>query len=205
MHAIVRPTAAALLSMALAAGCGSGGDQRVEPKPVDLTAAPAALTWENYRGVRLPRSAVDGPTQFGQIANGYTQTPQGAVLAAIRGQAALILAGDNEWGTVVATLTAPGPGRDEFAANRAVLSVSGSVPAGQAPRFVGFKVITYQPDPPIAGVRVVEQIGSPPRTFAYPVALQWIGDWRIVLPTVAEGIDAIELDNLDGYTRLEDK
>ncbi|NKS78255.1 hypothetical protein GS539_21420, partial [Rhodococcus hoagii] len=50
-------------------------------------------------------------------------------------------------------------------------------------------------------MQIAQQIGSPPELFAYPVALQWIeGDWRIVLPTAAENIDAVELDNLDGFT-----
>ncbi|NKS99545.1 hypothetical protein GS508_00720 [Rhodococcus hoagii] len=84
---------------------------------------------------------------------------------------------------------------------------AGAVPADQAPKFVGFKVTDYQSgDPTTAGVQIAQQIGSPPELFAYPVALQWIeGDWRIVLPTAAENIDAVELDNLDGFTLLEDK
>ncbi|WP_194838479.1 hypothetical protein [Nocardia sp. XZ_19_369] len=203
-HAVV----VAVLTLALAAGCGRPSTEPEPPRtppPVDLTSVPAALTWETYRGVRLPRSPVDGPKNVAAVTNGYSHTPQGAVLAAIRGQAYLILASDNEWGRVVATLTAPGPGRDEFAAHRAALSVTGPVPPGQGPSFTGFKVTHYRTDPPTAAVHISMQIGTPVRTFAYPVALQWIGDWRIVLPTAADAVDAIELHSLDGYTRLEDK
>ena len=210
MRTIHTLTGVLLLTTALMTGCGSGQPSAPEQdsaiKPADLTAAPAALKWDNYRGMRLPRSPADGPKQVGEVAaSGYSRSPQGAVLAAMRGQAYLALAGDTEWGRVVATLTAPGPGRDEFAAYRTPLSISGALPSGSA-RFVGFKVIGYHADPLTAGVHVAEEIGTPPRLFAWPVALQWLqGDWRIVLPTTAEGIDAIELSNLDGYTRLEDR
>ncbi|WP_157227881.1 hypothetical protein [Nocardia asiatica] len=172
---------------------------------VNTTAAPSQLRWDTYRGVRLPRSRIDGPTHSGVVDTGYKQTPQGAALAAIRGQAYLALADDDEWGKVVSIVTAPGPGRDAFAAQRAPLTVSGVVPADQAPRFVAFKIDHYSSSEPItAAARVVTETGSPSRTFAYPVALQWLADdWRIVLPTAEETIDAVELTSLDGYTRLE--
>lgn len=191
----------------LTAGCGGGTDDAAAAPSVDTTSAPADLRWENLYGVRVPTSTTAGPTS-GETHMGYSRTPQGAVVAAIRGQVTLAMASDNAWGTAVSYITAPGPGRDEFVANRAVVSVTaGSVPADQAPTFVGFKVTDYQAgDPTTAGVQIVQQIGNPPALFAYPVALQWIeGDWRIVLPTAAENIDAVELDNLDGFTLLEDK
>jgi len=198
-----------LMAATLAAGCGN--DIRPAPSdntaaPVDLAAAPADLRWETYRGLRLPWSPVDGPRHSsGVVSSGYSRSPQGAVLAAIRGQGYLALAGDTEWGRVVATLTAPGPGRDEFAAHRAPLSITGTLPPG-AVRFVGFKIVTYRTDPLTAGVHVAEEVGTPPRLFSWPVALQWIGDdWRIVLPTSSEGIDAAELVDLTGYTLLEDR
>ncbi|MEU7631875.1 hypothetical protein AB0C34_18075 [Nocardia sp. NPDC049220] len=172
---------------------------------MDLTAVPAQLRWDTYRGVRLPRSAVDGPTHSGLVDTGYRQTPQGAAVAAIRAQAYLALADDEEWGRVVSIVTAPGPGRDVYAAQRAPLSVSGIVPAEQAPRFVAFKIDHYSgTEPATAAVRVVTETASPVQRYAYPVALQWLaGDWRIVLPTAEETIDATELPTLDGYTRLE--
>ncbi|MFX1787091.1 hypothetical protein [Prescottella equi] len=192
----------------LTAGCGgSDADDLAAAPSVDTTSAPADLRWENLYGVRVPTSKTAGPSA-GETRMGYAQTPQGAVLAAIRGQVTLAMSSDNSWGKAVSYITAPGPGRDEFVANRAVVSVTaGAVPADQAPKFVGFKVTDYQSgDPTTAGVQIAQQIGSPPELFAYPVALQWIeGDWRIVLPTAAEDIDAVELDNLDGFTLLEDK
>ncbi|WP_430336157.1 hypothetical protein [Rhodococcus sp. ACT016] len=206
-----RQTAATILAACavagFTAGCGGGTDDPASATAVDTTSAPADLRWENLYGVRVPTSKTAGPTS-GETQMGYSQTPQGAVVAAIRGQVTLAMASDNSWGKAVSYITAPGPGRDEFVANRAVVSVTaGEVPTGQAPTFVGFKVTDYQSgDPTTAGVQIAQQIGNPPELFAYPVALQWIeGDWRIVLPTAAEDIDATLLDNLDGFTLLEDK
>jgi hypothetical protein len=85
-------TGATLLTIALVTGCGSGPPESssgppTTPSRVDLAAPPAAMKWDNYRGMRLPRSSVDGPKQVGEVASSsYSHTPQGAVLAAARGQ-----------------------------------------------------------------------------------------------------------------------
>lgn len=201
----IAATAATVLALA---ACGSGNDDTpaAAPDPApDLRSAPAELTWREVAGVSVPTSRVDGPLAGTSVnRSGYAQTPQGAVLAAINGQTALAVADDRAWPEVVNTVTAPGPGRDEFAAARAAVTVSGSVPADAAPKFVGFEVTGYSNDPLSAGVSVAQTIGTGTELFSYPVALQWIsGDWRIVLPTSEENIDAVEIDNLDGYTTLE--
>ncbi|MDV8077993.1 hypothetical protein R4P47_15630 [Rhodococcus sp. IEGM 1370] len=201
----IAATAATVLALT---ACGSGNDDTPTATPdatPDLRSAPAELTWREVAGVSVPTSRVDGPFAGTSVnRSGYSQTPQGAVLAAINGQTALAVADDRAWPEVVNTVTAPGPGRDEFAAARAAVTVSGSVPADTAPKFVGFEVTDYSSDPLSAGVSVAQTIGTGTDLFSYPVALQWInGDWRIVLPTSEENIDAIEIDNLDGYTTLE--
>lgn len=208
VYRTLRIAATAATVLALAA-CGSGNDaspntSAATPAP-DLRTAPAELAWREVAGVSVPTSPVDGPDTGTSVnRSGYTQTPQGAVLAAINGQTALAVADDRAWPEVVNTVTAPGPGRDEFAAARAAVTVSGSVPADAAPKFVGFEVTDYSNDPLSAAVSVAQTIGTGTELFSYPVALQWIsGDWRIVLPTSEENIDAIEIDNLDGYTTLE--
>ena len=201
----IAATAATVLALA---ACGSGNDDTAtatpDPAP-DLRSAPAELTWREIAGVSVPTSRVDGPATGTSVnRSGYSQTPQGAVLAAIIGQTALAVADDRAWPEVVNTVTAPGPGRDEFAAARAAVTVSGSVPADAAPRFVGFEVTDYSNDPLSAGVSVAQTIGTADQIYSYPVALQWIADdWRIVLPTAQENIDAVELNSLDGYTTLE--
>lgn len=208
-HLRVFATIATIVCTVALSGCGgdtTDTDTAAVP-PIDTVSAPAQLGWDSYRGVRLPRSPLSGPTHYsGSVATGYSKDPQGAVLAAIRGQAYLALTPDELWGEMVATVTAPGAGRNEFAANRALVSVTGDVPPERAARFVAFKVTEYRPDasPPTAAVEVVQQIGSPPQAFVYPVALAWIGNWRLVLPTAAENIDARPIEHLDGYTMLED-
>lgn len=201
--------AAAAATVLVLAACGSDNDDNpatgTDTLAPDLRSAPAELTWREISGVSVPTSRVDGPATGTSVnRSGYSQTPQGAVLAAIIGQTALAVADDRTWPEVVNTVTAPGPGRDEFAAARAAVTVSGSVPADAAPRFVGFEVTDYRQDPLSAAVSVAQTIGTGTELFSYPVALQWIsGDWRIVLPTSEENIDAAEIDNLDGYTTLE--
>nr|WP_181715694.1 hypothetical protein [Cryobacterium sp.]QJS06136.1 hypothetical protein [Cryobacterium sp.] len=201
----IAATAATVLTLA---ACGSGNDDTPAATPdaaPDLRSAPAELTWREVAGVSVPTSRVDGPFAGTSVnRSGYSQTPQGAVLAAINGQTALAVADDRAWPEVVNTVTAPGPGRDEFAAARTAVTVSGSVPADAAPKFVGFEVSDYSSDPLSAAVSVAQTIGTDNQLYAYPVALQWISDdWRIVLPTAQENIDAVELDSLDGYTTLE--
>lgn len=199
-------TAATVLVLA---ACGSGNDDApttgTGSSSPDLRSAPAELAWREVAGVSVPTSPVDGPDTGTSVnRSGYTQTPQGAVLAAINGQTALAVADDRAWPEVVNTVTAPGPGRDEFAAARAAVTVSGSVPADAAPKFVGFEVTEYSNDPLSAAVSVAQTIGTDDQLYSYPVALQWIADdWRIILPTTEENIDAVELDSLDGYTTLE--
>ncbi|MEE2061819.1 hypothetical protein [Rhodococcus artemisiae] len=190
-------------AVVLITGCGSSSDapDSATVSSIDTTAAPADLRWDSYRGVQIPRSLTSGPNLFDIVAHGYEKSPQGAVLAAIRGQAYLALEPDHRWGKVVAVVTAPGAGRDEFAASRALVSITGDVPADTASEFVAFKVPAYDADAGTAVVEVVQQLGQD--LFAYPVALQWIGDWRLVLPTAAENVDAHQLETLDGYTRLE--
>ncbi|WP_107661068.1 hypothetical protein [Nocardia suismassiliense] len=206
LHKKIRVSIAAVLVALtmLVVGCGEGDD----PAPVttsaapDPTAAPARLVWETRAGVRLPRSPIDGPTNFGDaVATGYSRTPQGAVLAAIRGQVLLALATDSEWGRVLSIVAAPGPGREEYAANRIALSINGPVPVGKSPKFLAFKVTHYTDR--AAAVLVVAETADSRERLAFPVALAWIDDWRIVLPTAAENVDGIEVPTLDGYTRLE--
>jgi hypothetical protein len=201
--------AVATTTAVFAAACGSAADTDTAPDSAsapDLTAAPADLHWRTVAGVSIPVSSVDGPTTTnGTVRSGYSKTPQGAVLAAINGHTALAVTGDRAWPEVVNTVTAPGPGRDEFAAARAGVSVSGNVPTDTAPTFVGFEVTDYQSDPLSAAVSIAQRVGGDHGgLYSYPVALQWIaGDWRIVLPTAEENIDASELNSLDGYTALE--
>ncbi|KQU28428.1 MULTISPECIES: hypothetical protein [unclassified Rhodococcus (in: high G+C Gram-positive bacteria)] len=198
---------AAVSVVLIAAACGSESSDSAAPAEtqVDTASAPADLEWRTVGGVSVPSSPTAGPsTGTGVTRHGYDKSPQGAVLAAINGQTALAVADDRTWPEVVNTVTAPGPGRDAFAVARAAVTVAGTVPKESAPRFVGFDVTAYEPDAATAAVSVAQTVGEDSQLYSYPVALQWVGgDWRIVLPTSEENIDAAELDDLAGYTELK--
>ena len=44
-----------------------------------------------------------------------------------------------------------------------------------------------------------------PLLAAYPVQLAWTGaDWKVVLPTQADNIDAAEIQTRDGFTTCDE-
>ncbi|MBB1030463.1 hypothetical protein G6027_06105, partial [Dietzia sp. SLG310A2-38A2] len=158
-------------------------------------------------GLKVPTSRADGPARTSP-PQGYSHTPQGAALAAANGQAALATAPDATWPEVVRTVTAPGPGRDQWAQARVLMSVSGAVDPAVATTFSGFKVTDYSPERAI----VLLATSTPPSAdepepllAAYPVQLAWTGaDWKVVLPTQADNIDAAEIQTLDGFTTWDE-
>lgn len=182
-------------------------DEQTEAPAVDVAAAPADLTWRNVAGLKVPTSRADGPARTSP-PQGYSHTPQGAALAAANGQAALATAPDATWPEVVRTVTAPGPGRDQWAQARVLMSVSGAVDPAVATTFSGFKVTDYSPERAI----VLLATSTPPSAdepepllAAYPVQLAWTGaDWKVVLPTQADNIDAAEIQTRDGFTTWDE-
>lgn len=202
----LRTLVAAGMVAAVVAGCSSGDDHEQAPEaaPIDVAAAPADLTWRSVGGLTVPSSTDDGPVTMSP-PEGYSHTPQGAALAAAHGQAALATASDDHWAETVRTVTAPGPGRDEFATARAMMSVSGSVSEQDAATFVGFNITEYSDEAAIVllATRTPEHDGESLLT-AYPVQMAWTGgDWKLVLPQQADGIDAAEIDSLDEFTSWE--
>ena len=118
--------AAALTAVAaLVAGCSSSPDQPSEPD-WDLAAAPSAQ-WVSVAGIATPMSDNDGPAQTTPVPHGYSPSPQGAVLAAINGQVQMATANDELWTEVSQYLLAPGPGRDQWAQARSLVTVDGEV------------------------------------------------------------------------------
>lgn len=201
-----RAIAALAATMLLTAGTACSNDEQVDVPAVDVESAPADLVWRSVAGLKVPTSRTDGPAKTSP-PQGYSHTPQGAALAAANGQAVLATAPDATWPEVVRTVTAPGPGRDEFAQARTLMSVSGAVAAEAAATFSGFKVTKYSQDEAI----VLLATTTPPRTnggvlqTAYPVQLAWTGgDWKLVLPTQADEVDAAEIENLDGFTTWDE-
>ena len=193
----------AVCALLVVTGCSSndGAGDDTPSSTINTTAVPGDLTFRSVGGLRVPVSRADGPARPSP-PEGYSHTPQGAALAAANGQAALAVTPDAVWPEMVRTVTAPGPGRDEFAYARTLLSVSGSVPAEQASEFVGFRITDYRPDRAIVLLAMrTPQAGAAPLLTAYPVQTVWSGgDWKVVLPQQSDGIDAVELDGLDGFT-----
>ncbi|MFE1513780.1 hypothetical protein [Corynebacterium bovis] len=166
---------------------------------MDLTAAPGPVQWVSLAGVKVPGGA-QGPASVSPVRHGYEHSPQGAVLAAVNGQALMSLAANDKTQAVSDYVLAPGAGRDQWVQARALADVSGVVDPGAAPRFVGFTVTDYADD--AAQVVVAAEYAVPQRwTGVYPVQVRWINDdWRVVAPTREDGVHVSPVANIDDFT-----
>lgn len=180
-------------------GCSRDGDPGVG-------SVPAQTSWTMYRGVAVPVSAVDGPAHADQVApTGYSHTPQGAVLAAIQGQARLALADDGSWPQVAGTLVAPSPGRDAFSVARSMMSIPTDADPTQTAQFAGFKVADYSDEQATVWLATAMPDGT---LSAQPTQVVWQGgDWKLDLPqqdpnAETVGTDPVPVSSLtdDGYT-----
>lgn len=204
-----RVLAAMAVALLLTSGTACSTDEQGTDAPVavDTSSAPADLTWRTVAGLKIPTSHQDGPART-TPPQGYSHSPQGAALAAANGQAALATSPDTTWPEVVRTVTAPGPGRDEWAQARALMSVSGAVDPSVAASFVAFKITDYSPEHAIVLLATSTPPGpgeDEPLLTAYPVQLAWTGaDWKLVLPTQSDDIDATEIHTLEGFTTWDE-
>ncbi|CAM3318433.1 Lipoprotein [Williamsia muralis] len=186
---------AALLAVVLAvAGCGggdSGKDTSPQPTPVRLDAPPTNLTWTSFNGMSIPQ-ADQGPRTPDQLApRGFEQSPPGAALAAINATIRMSVATDTQWPQIVRTLLAPGPTRDAFIASRIQLSTTDPVPAGQAPRVLGWQVTEFTPQQ--TNVDVFTQLPDQSLTVNHTTVV-WTGfaDWGLLLPEAATTTPAVQ-------------
>lgn len=201
--------AARVLAFAVvfAAACGSASH---EPAAEDVAASQLAVspevTWSPLRGVAVP-SGQDGPrSSTGAERTGYARTPHGALLAALNAETAVTLAGDREWARVLTSMTVPGPGRDQFAAARALVSVAGEA-GDTAPRWAGYRWISWDDKK-----AVLEAVTEAPdgALHARELTVQWMlnpsaapgeaaGDWRLVLEPSGQAQPPRPVDSLDSY------
>lgn len=199
---MILATSVAICSLLATASCSSSDDEQdapTESKPAwDTDAAPDA-TWTNLSGLMVP-TADQGPKYTDPVRYGYDESPQGAVLAAINGQVQLAVTGDSEWPEMARLIIAPGQGRDQWAQGRALASVQGSVDEKSAAKFKGFKVNEFSESRAIVTLAIdYPEIGL----VATPVQLERLsGDWRLVLPTQDKKVEAVEIDNLDKFTKF---
>jgi len=161
--------------------------------------APPGVSWTVFHGMALPESQTFGPTQVtGDVAAGYAHSPTGALLAAANINIRYVFADD--WRTVVAEQTVPGPGQDAFARLRAQIPVDTFQP-GSRGQYTAFRFVNYTPE--IATIQFVTQFASNGGTQQLSTfTVQWDGkDWRLVLqPNGAGGPEATPLSSLDGFT-----
>jgi len=88
------------------------------------------------------------------------------------------------------------------------MSVSGAVDPSVAASFVAFKITDYSPEHAIVLLATSTPPGpgeDEPLLTAYPVQLAWTGaDWKLVLPTQSDDIDATEIHTLEGFTTWDE-
>ena len=217
------------LAVALAArhgtGRGSGGSPaagRTSPAPpsapdagspqlphVDL----AGLRWSDYHGVELPSSPAAGPRDTsGGLASGFTDTPLGALLAALN----IGVRANAQWGpgiygpTIRDQVTGPDAGallagcQAGYAQASQAAHITGGAPLGNAyASEEAFRWVAYASSD--ATVDLVSAGPGPQGTTVRAttrVEVVWSGgDWRVVAPPGGDwGNAAAELSSLSGYT-----
>lgn len=183
-----------LTTMVAAAACvtaacgGSSTDDAAglsAPPPPDLSAPPAGLTWANYQGVQVPRGDA-GPHGYSHdgVRIGFDRTAQGAALAAATHSVRVGIAPDSSWSKVLTASVAPGAGRDEFAINRALVSITTPVAEQDAPVIVGYEITDYSPQQATTWVYTREADDSIAATRVEEVWRE--SDWRMVMPAPDE-------------------
>ncbi|MDL4770738.1 hypothetical protein [Actinomadura xylanilytica] len=168
------------------------------------------MIWDDYQGVRLPRSAEEGPhdTRNG-LALGFSRTPRGALLAAIH----ISVRANALWGSGVSEPTineqVVGPGVDALlASTRSVYDQQrepAPVPERASVVIEGFRWLGYTPD--TANLDLVSAgPGDSDSTVraATRIGVQWReGDWRAVAPLGGGwGGSAYPVESLDGFIRF---
>ncbi len=198
--------AVALVAMVgLAAACGSLRRARTRPQR-----RPTPHRHRSKSDGELPRclgalSTVDGPTNTDAVVpSGYTQSPQGAVIAAIQGQARLALAPDNTWAQTAQVVAAPGAGRDAFlrrASDGLHHRGSRSGPDSSVRRVPFLRLLPGRRD------RLAGDADARRDPVCLPTRLVWQGeDWKVELPSPSNEAaddptptDPTPLTSLDDY------
>lgn len=183
---IAQLVAAGCVAVATATLAGCGSDEpapeqsAVEAPAVDPAAPPEQVTWQNYREIALPVSAVSGPKQSSTAATGFEQSGQGAGLAAIQTSVRMSVAPDEQWTEIARESIAPGPGRDAFMVNRAQVSVDGQGTDEEfRPTIRGYTVDEYSPERAVISVVTEYSDGSLLSTRQEVVWRD--GDWKLVI------------------------
>jgi hypothetical protein len=171
------------------------------------------LTWASFHGMQLPTSATSGPRDTrGGLASGFTDTPQGALLAAIN----IGVRTAAQWGSAIfgPTITRQVTGPDArallqaeetaYAQLRATTRVRPGQPTGQGyAAEADYHFVAWSPS--AATVEVVSAGPAADGTTvlaATRVQVLWQhGDWRVVAPPGGNWANAATaISSLTGYT-----
>ena len=170
------------------------------------------LRWADFHGIALPASPQDGPRDTrGGLASGFTDTPSGALLAAVN----IAVRAAAQWGPAVyaPTITRQVTGPDQAALlhNQAAaygqLQASARVrpgqPAGRGYAVVAaYRLAAYAPAGATVDV-VTAGPGSDGTTVLAATRIEVIwrrGDWRVVAPPGGDWANAATaISSLTGY------
>jgi hypothetical protein len=177
---------------------GPGGGQQDDGEQT-LTGPPPGVVWQSWRAISLPYSTTAGPrTVDGAVASGFAHTPTGALLAAVHTSGRLTLAPDPGWQQAVATMAAPGKGRDTWVAARKGVTITAEPAPGTMAQIAGFQITSYNAED--AAIQLVTK-SSDSSLSVSPIHVQWRdGDWKLVT-TPAGGLFGARsrLTDLNGF------
>ena len=171
------------------------------------------LAWTDFHGIQLPVSAHDGPrgTRSG-LAWGFTDTPRGALLAAINigVRTAALWGPDIYQPTITYEVTGPDAAAllkadsGDYAAMRAAANVPAGQPAGRGYAVeAAYRFTTWSPGAATLDV-VTEGPGSGGTTVLAVTRIEVLwqhGDWRLVAPPRGDWVNAAaSISSLTGYT-----
>ncbi|MBF6116384.1 hypothetical protein IU497_35460 [Nocardia terpenica] len=159
--------------------------------PLALVMAPW-ITWQHWHGTGLPASPRWGPTRVqGDVATGFSHTPEGAVVAMMQHQARLAGIGGTAWVSAARAMAVVAPA--DRAPDRRV--PTGFDSEGELPLFAGFRWVSYSPDRAVADLALQDGDG---RLRSVHATETWVGaDWKAELP--ANGGSVTPLPGLDGF------
>ena len=177
----------------------------------------ARITWQDFHGVRLPLSDLDGPRVLDHDrAKGFSRTREGALLAALH----IGVRANSRWGptvfepTITEQVVGPDAGRlleqtrTTYEESRQEAGLPQGSPLGKA--YVDEEAYRWESYAADAATVDIVSAGPDPRgtTVRATTRIQVVwrdGDWRVVAPLDGDwGNAATELKSLDGYTRFEE-
>jgi hypothetical protein len=224
LPAVVAVVAVAAAGLALLIARGGTAGNSAAPGRPPAASAPAAgpqlpqvslagLRWSDYHGVELPSSPAAGPRDTsGGLASGFTDTPLGALLAALN----IAVRANAQWGpdiygpTIRDQVTGPDAAtllsscQADYAQASLAAHITGGAPLGNA--YVSeeaFRWVAYASSDATVDL-VSAGPGSQGTTVQATTRVEVVwsgGDWRVVAPPRGDwGNAAAELSSLSGYT-----